>query len=46
MNSSVLEPPSDGSIPVDSHRKLLAYTVGSDEVELPFTLRLAKENGW
>ena len=46
MNSSVLESPRDGSIPVDSHRKLLAYTVGSDEVELPFTLRLAQENGW
>lgn len=46
MKPSLLEPPQDGRIPLESHRELLAYTIGSDDVELPFTLRLAQENGW
>ena len=46
MEISTLETLHEGKIPIESHRRLLSYTVGSDEVELPFTLRLAQENGW
>lgn len=41
-----LEGPVDGVIPVQSHRRLLDYTVGLQDIELPFTTRLAQENGW
>lgn len=46
MEISILESPNKGKIPIESHRRLLSYTIGSDDIELPFTLRLAQENGW
>ena len=41
-----LDGPVDGVIPVQSHRRLLGYTVGLQDIELPFTMRLAQENRW
>ena len=46
MEISTLESLDEGKITIESHRRLLSYTVGCDDVELPFTLRLAQENGW
>lgn len=46
MEFTPLEPLHEGRIPTTSHRRLLDYSVGSDRVELPFTRRLAQENGW
>jgi len=41
-----VEAPLDGVIPVAAHRRLLDYTVGPNDIALPFTQRLAQENAW
>ena len=41
-----LEAPLDGVISVAAHRRLLDYTVGPNDIALPFTQRLAQENAW
>tara|TARA_A100001388_G_C28521089_1_gene381030 strand:- start:22 stop:600 length:579 start_codon:yes stop_codon:yes gene_type:complete len=46
MEEGPLRPPSDGAIPSLSHKRLIAYSVGPQNVDLSFKKRLAHENGW
>ena len=46
MEEGPLRPPSEGAIPSLSHKRLIAYSVGPQNVDLSFKKRLAHENGW
>ena len=38
--------PTEDGIPVDAHKKLIAYTIGPQDIDLTFRNRVAHENGW
>ena len=40
MEEGPLRPPSEGAIPSLSHKRLIAYSVGSQNVDLSFKKRL------
>ena len=46
MEEGPLRPPFEGTIPSLSHKRLIAYSVGPQNVDLSFKKRLAHENGW
>ena len=46
MAANPLPPPSEEGISADSHKKLIAYSVGPPGIDLSFKERLAHENGW
>ena len=46
MEEGPLQPPSEGTIPPLCHKRLIAYSVGPQDVDMSFKKRLAHENGW
>ena len=46
MAEGPLAPPTEDGIPVDAHKKLIAYTIGPQDIDLTFRNRVAHENGW
>ena len=41
-----LPAPSGDGIPIEAHKRLIAYRIGPQEIDLPFRNRVAHENGW
>ena len=46
MSEGPLPPPCEDCITPESHKRLIAYTVGPPGADLSFKQRLAHENGW
>ena len=46
MAEGPLAPHTEDGIPVDAHKKLIAYTIGPQDIDLTFRNRVAHENGW
>ena len=41
-----LPTPSGDGIPIEAHKRLIAYRIGPQEIDLTFRNRVAHENGW
>ena len=46
MAEGPLAPATEDGIPGDAHKKLIAYTIGPQDIDLTFRNRVAHENGW
>ena len=41
-----LPAPSDEGISIEAHKRLIAYSIGPQDIDLTFSKRVAHENGW